>query len=313
MTFRTLITLSLICALGSLSAVSAQAGCGCEKPPPPLTDIRPAFASPGDTVTLFAAGLAAGQSYSVTFTNGTASATVTGVASSRRDFADAVVKPQVSVAMPNMPVGPTAVTVSAGLAPILAVPPTAFTALPAAVALAEENGSSVFYCYRAAVGADGTTYIPLNVGAITQHMVFNGFGQAYPITFSAADIAIYNPQGVLMQLLGPNNASIYSIKDDKGSDNSFSLTYDRHEFETYRSQHVHEGRLLLDPADPVWHLDGTRHIDHDNLVLAIRGKLRNGLYPTPGQSKSFNFAVSTTLDAGTTAGKTLRNVDFCKN
>lgn len=309
MRIRTLITLSVLGALALLSPAPAEAGCGCDKPPPPLAAIRPAFAPPGGTVTLFATGLVVGQSYSVTFTNGVASATVAGVATLKRDFADGVAKPQVTVTVPPLPLGPTAVSLNAGPTSLLAIPATDFTTLPAPVALTEETGETIFYCYHAAIGADGTTYIPLDIAAIAQRMIFNGFGQGYPLSFTAADIAIYNTQGVLMQLLGPANAPIYAITDDKGTDNSFSLTYDRHEFLTYRSQHVHEGGLLLDPTDPVWHLDGTRHIDHDNLVIAIRGTIKNGSLPAPGASKSFNLDIATALDSGT--GRTARNVDLC--
>jgi len=315
-----LLAVALLAALTSLSDAPVEAGCGCNKPPPPLAPIRPAFGSPGDMVTLFATGLVPGQAYTVTFTSGTRAVAVPGVAVLRRDFADGVAKPQVTVPVPTLPLGPAAVTVTSATAiagtltaaaPLLALPAAAFTALPPAMALTEDNGETVFYCYRGAVGADGTTYIPLNVGAISQHIVFKGFGQAYPIMFSAADLAIYNTQGVLMQLLTADNQAIWSVADDKGTDNSFSLVYDRHEFQTYKDAHVHVGELLLDPDDPAWHLDGTRHIDHDNLVIAVHAKLRTGSYPVGGATKSFNLDITTALDTGTASGKTLRNVDFC--
>jgi hypothetical protein len=323
MRLQNLVALAAIAVLlRTLSAVPVDAGCGCNKPPPPLAQIRPAFGSPGDTVTLFPNGAVPGQSYRVTFTSGGTSISAPGVAVLKRDFADGVAKPQVSVLVPNVPIGPTSVTVSgaaasavtlgAAVAPVLALDSSAFTTLPIQLALTEENGETIFYCYKAAVGADGTTYIPLNVGAISQHIVFKGFGQAYPIMFSPSDITIYNTQGVVMQLLTPDNAAIYAVADDKGTINSFSLLYDRHEFETYKSEHIHEGNLLLDPDDPAWHLDGTRHIDHDNLVIALHSQMRNGSYPTPGASKSFHLDITTALDAGT-PGKTQRNVSFCQS
>jgi len=336
---RNLVALSVAAGLvKTLSAVPVDAGCGCNKPPPPLASIRPAFGSPGDTVTVFPSGIVPGQPYKVKFRSGGTMIAVRGVAVMKRDFADGVVKPQISVTVPNVPIGPTAVTVidpsststvtatvtgtdtstsgavtgTTAPAPLLALDSSAFTTLPMQVAMTEENGETVFYCYRAAVGADGTTYIPLNVGAISQHIVFKGFGQAYPIMISPDDLTIYNTQGVVMQLLTPDNAAIYSIADDSGGANSFSVLYDRHEFQTYKDEHIHQGNLLLDPSDPVWHLDGTRHIDHDNLVIAIHSPMRNGNYPAPGQSKSFNLDITTALDAGT-PGKTLRNVSFCQS
>ena len=336
MRLQILVALSAIAVLlKTLSAVPVDAGCGCNKPPPPVAPIRPAFGSPGDTVTVFPSGIVPGQSYKVTFTSGWTSMSVSSVAVMKRDFADGVAKPQISVSVPNVPMGPTAVTVTAAAtatgtltgtvtstwgavttttasAPLLALDSSAFTTLPMQVALTEDNGETIFYCYRAAVGADGTTYIPLNVGAISQHIIFKGFGQAYPITFSPSDVTIYNTQGVVMQLLTPDNAAIYAVADDKGSTNSFSLLYDRHEFATYKSDHIHVGDLILDPSDPVWHLDGTRHIDHDNLVIALHAPMRNGSYPAPGRSRSFNLDITTALDAGT-PGKTQRNVSFCQS
>ena len=114
-----------------------------------------------------------------------------------------------------------------------------------------------------------------------------------------------------MQLLTPDNTAIYAIADDKGKPNSFSLLYDRHEFQTYKWEHVHEGNLILDPDDPAWHLDGTRHIDHDNLVIALHAPRRDGKYPDPGRSKKFDLDITTALDAGA-PGKTLRDVSFCQ-
>jgi hypothetical protein len=306
---HTFVALAALSAL-TLSAVPAHAGCGCDKPPPPIASIRPAFGSPGDFVSLFNPAIVPGLPYTVTFGSGLTAITVPGVATVRRDFADGLMKPQVTVPVPVLPLGPTVVTLKGGLTQLMSLPNTAFTALPPAMALTEESGSTVFYCYHAGIGADGTTYIPLNIAAVSKRLIFKGFGQGYPIVFSAADIAIYNTQGVLMQLLTPENASIYAVRDDKGTDNSFSLVYDRHEFETYKAEHLHEGERLLDPLDPSWHLDGTRHIDHDNLVIANRGKLRSGNYPVPGPSKSFNLDITTALDDGT-PGRTSRNVDFC--
>lgn len=61
------LTLALV---ASLAASRAEAGCGCRKAPPPAAAVRPAFASPGDEVTLFGGGLVAGKSYKVRFERG---------------------------------------------------------------------------------------------------------------------------------------------------------------------------------------------------------------------------------------------------
>src|SRR6185369_4926260 len=74
---------------------------------------------------------------------------------------------------------------------------------------------------------------------------------------------------------------------------SFRLNYDRHEFLTYQARHVTDPNFFPDPADRQWHADGTRHIDHGNLVLAVRGRVDRTL-PAPGESPRFDFHITTT-------------------
>src|SRR5689334_5310477 len=81
------LTLATFMVLAS-RATSTQAGCGCDKPPPPVAPIRPAFASPGGTVTLFDPRLIDGGQYKVRFKNDSGSATSLGIAQTKRDFGD---------------------------------------------------------------------------------------------------------------------------------------------------------------------------------------------------------------------------------
>jgi hypothetical protein len=300
---------ALATALALLGTSPADAGCGCDKPPPPAAPVRPAFASPGDAVTLFAPGLEPGKSYEVRFNVGMKGSTVsvTATAVRRRDLADGVVKPQLVVALPAMPPGPTNIEVKSKGDRLLNLPPSAFTVLQAPLALEEADGETVAACYRAAVGADGTVYIPLDISRIAQHMIFQGLGESYPLLFGAEDIAIYNTQGFLMQLLGPDQAGIYAI-DDPGQPSSFALTYDRHEFLTYREQHAHEGGYGLDPSDPAWHADGTRHIDHDRLVVAIHGVVENQGPPRPGVTPAFDLRITTALADAEGGGVSVRRI-----
>jgi hypothetical protein len=154
--FRAIVAALTVMALIA-PAAPAQAGCGCEKPPPPLASIRPAFASAGSEITLFASGITDGGTYNVTFRSmsGTTK-TVTAAAIVRKDFADGVLKPQVVVNVPASDPGPTAVTVTADGATILEVPESDFTLLQNALPLTENNGETVSKCYRAAVGTDGS-------------------------------------------------------------------------------------------------------------------------------------------------------------
>ncbi len=182
-----------------------------------------------------------------------------------------------------------------------------------ALALQQNDGETVAKCYSAAVTADHTVLIPLNIAAISDHMIFNGLGEQYPLLFSASDIAIYNMQGFLMQLLNADNAGIYAI-DDPGQPDSFELTYDRHEFNTYREQHAHVNGFGLDPADPAWHTDGTYHVDHDHLVIAIKGVVENQGPPRAGQTPTFDLSIVTALadsSGDTVTTRTIQWSDAC--
>jgi hypothetical protein len=283
---------ALIIAVTVSVPAPSEAGCGCEKPPPPEASIRPAFASPGDEVTLFGSLLVPDRMYTAIFANAEGTKVVNAAATARRDFADAQMKPQLVVAAPDLPPGPTQVYVVASDGTVAVdVPASEFTMMQAAVKLPEANAVTFATCYRAAVATDGTVYLPVDISAVAERMVFSGIGRSFPLLYLADDIAIYNTQGVLMQLLGPGEAGIFAIYDE-GQPDSFELLYDRHEFETYRAAHRHEDGYGLDPADPAWHVDGTRHIDHDHLVIAIRGIVENEGMPQPGVTPPFTLDIA---------------------
>ncbi len=308
---RSLVLAAAIVAV-LLSGARSEAGCGCEKPPPPSTPIRPAFASPGAPVTIVADGLVAGEAYVVHFTgwdsgDGVPTADIVGVATVKRDFTDGNPKPQLVVAAPDFAPGPTAMTVTpqAGGLPVLVIPSDDFTILQATLPLDEVQGTTRAKCYRAAIGADGTLFLPLDIAAITERMIFVGRIGGSRVTFGPEDVVIYNTQGVIMQRLDPEATGLYTIDDtndadaDDGTDawgsaqRSFRMTYDRHEFETYRSRHVSDPDFQLDPSDPDWHVNGTRHTDHDHLVVAIHGLLDRTTPPAPGTTPPVTFRVMT--------------------
>jgi hypothetical protein len=310
---RIVSAVALVCVLLG-HTVAVEAGCGCNKPPPPTASVRPAFAPPGYNVTFFSPLFQAGANYTVRFAPGTQRQTdVSGTVVVKRDLADGTSKPQLVVQAPAIRPGPTRVLVlkRKPLGPVLVldIAATDFTMLQAPLALAEGDGETVANCYQAAVGADGTLYLPVDISAISAHMIFSGLGMSYPLLFGAQDIVIYNAQGFLMQLLGPDQ-SIYAITDPAGAPNSLELTYDRHEFQTYRDQHAHVGGLGLDPTDLDWHSDGTYHVDHDHLVLAIRGVVENQGPPAPGRTPPFALHVTTALADGTNGVITTRAIQW---
>src|SRR5581483_8968630 len=285
----------LALAVAPLLASDANAGCGCDKPPPPPAAVRPAFASPGQTIALFDNELKVGRTYRVKFDGNTDSEAVTVTAVKKRDLADGVRKPQLVVTVPWMSPGPTKIRVTRDGDNVMRVDDEDFTVLQPQLQLTETDAVTTAKCYRAAVGGDGTVYFPFNISQISQRMVFSGLAEGYPLLFDSSDVAIYNAQCFLMQLLSPTQSGTLFTISDPGSPDSLELTYDRHEFVTYKSQHVHEGNLALDPDDPAWHMDGTRHVDHDNLVIAISGVVEGGGRPLAGQTPPFNFSVVTAL------------------
>ena len=302
MRIRSLMLLSALTAIAGLRSLPAEAGCGCAKPPPPSAVVRPAFASPGDTITLFPPDNRAGD-YEVRM--GTQRVTKSAVW--KRDLADATYKWQIVVKAPALPPGPTQIDVK-GPGRNFTVSSNDFTMMQAALTLQEVNGETLATCYSAAVTANNIVLIPLDITAITDRMIFNGLGESFPLLFNATDVMIYNIQGFLMQLLTtPNAVGIWDI-EDYGQPDSLALTYDRHEFNTYLDMHAHTGGYGLDPSDPAWHTDGTYHVDHNHLVLAIKGTVENQGLPVPGKTPNFDFSVITALgdvDGGTPTTRTI--------
>jgi len=292
-----LVALALTCL-----PVRAEAGCGCEKPPPKPAQVRPQVTYAGMPVTLFSSALVAGQSYDVTFrAMGGASATVRGVAAERRDLADAVVKVQLTVALPALPLGPAGITVAAvGTgAPILTIADTDLTVAPTPVALPTVYGAWSYPGQQAAVGRDGVVYLSLDLTGLTAPLVFEAAFNGYPLRFTERDVLFTNTQGFLMQLLvqpgDPSTAEpipgMFVYPSALPSLTSDTLHYSRHEFNTYYLQHLERLPHATDPADADWHLDGTRHIDHDHLIIGIMGRQNDGTLPAPGATPTFNLSV----------------------
>jgi hypothetical protein len=306
------ITATALVALSLFSANHAEAGCGCNKPPPLLSTVRPAFASAGDVVTIISPKLKIGTTYNVLFGSIAGGRVQSAVAVSKRDLADGVSKPMLEVTTPSMQIGPKRIRVmKPGTADdvLINVPKTEFTVMQAPLVLQEADSETVATCYQAAVTRKNEVLIPVDIGAIAQHMVFSGLGDDYPLIFDADDIAIYNTQGFLMQLLGPEQAGIFAITDP-GQPGSMELTYDRHEFVTYRENHAHVGGLGLDPTDHRWHTDGSYHVDHDRLVVAIKGVIDGYGPPAPGRSQSFTLRIATALAEGASPAVTTRTIQF---
>jgi hypothetical protein len=55
-------------------------------------------------------------------------------------------------------------------------------------------------------------------------------------------------------------------------------------------QHAEHLPHAVDPTDDNWHLDGSRHIDHDHLILTIAGTV-NGAAPAAGATPAFTLQL----------------------
>jgi hypothetical protein len=273
----------------------ASAGCGCEKPPPLPAPIRPGVTYPGAEVTVFSSLLVAGDTYTVIFDSGTAPvrASVSARAVSRRDLGDGVVKTQLPVAVPPLPPGPAAISVEFDGTRLVSISDAAFTVAPAPVAVPADRTASVLAGYGAAVSRAGIVYVSLDLSQVRSPLVIRAQLRGYPLRFDAAETLFYNTQGFLMQALDGAMPGLFTLSESHDPADSDVLQYSRHEFNTFFLQHAERQAHALSADDPNWHLDGTRHIDHDHLILALSATLADGTAPEPGQTPPADLAIDT--------------------
>lgn len=272
------------------SPMTTHAGCGCDKPPPLPASVRPTATYQGMPVTLFSSSLQAGVTYNVTFTsvNGQ-NVTVSSQAVNRRDLADSNYKLQLAINLPALPLGPASISVLqvGQTGALLAIADTSFTVVPKPVAVPNQPGSYSYQNFQAAVGRDGRVYISLDLTGMSDPRTFQATAKGWPLRFTNDDAVFYNVQGFLMQMVNAPIPGLATINPGNSS-NSDTLQYQRHEFNTYVLQHDEHQPHATDPTDGNWHLDGTRHVDHDHLILAIAGKV-NGATPAPGATSAFTL------------------------
>ena len=298
-----ILSIGLLTLLASLAPASAaHAGCGCQKPPPPPAAVRPNVTYAGTPVTFFNSAFQTTKNYTVTFASGTTSATasVTAKPVAKRDLADGATKTQLIVTLPSsLPLGPARITVtdtSTG-SQMMTVADSAFTVAPQPLAVQSDYGRYHWPNYKAAVGRDGVIYVSLNLAGLSQPVVFEAQAVGYPLRFTSSDVVFRNVQGFLMQMLVQNGTApvpgmfVYP-ETGNPSANSDTLHYSRHEFTTYFLQHQERQPHAVDPEDGDWHVDGTRHVDHNHLILAIMGRMPSGALPTPGATPAFDLSCA---------------------
>ena len=278
----------------------AHAGCGCDKAPPAPAAARPNVTYAGMPVAFFSSTFIVGTAYTVVFTSGTTgeTASVGATVVNLRDMATATYTPQIVVSLPVLPLGPTSITVTRNGAaqPELTITDANFTVAPTPVAVPYAYGYWQYPNSQAAVGRNGVTYLSLDLSGVTNPLIFQAYMGGYPLSFGAGNVTFYNTQGFLMQLIVNTTSrgttpvgGMFVIPPPTTADSNV-LWYSRHEFSTYFLQHLAGQPHATDPTDANWHVDGSRHVDHNHVILAIAGKL-NGVAPAAGATPAFNLMV----------------------
>lgn len=278
--------------LWTMAPTIARAGCGCDHPPTGWSQVMPAFASPGRSITVYAENgeFVRGAVYRVDLDR-----TFVDVVAGHTDF--------VTFEMPaGVSPGPVAIDVS-GPGYSHVYPRELFTALPDAVVMPADTGALVEKRWKTAIAADGTLLIPIDMSQVLEPTQFAFVARNLPLDFEHDDVVIYNGDGVDLSLftLQVENATLrqwgsyygWAVEEDtnlidfvfdkkvkkskKKDRESDVFTYWRHEFYTYAEAHAIGGSHEIDSHG--LHPDATVHVDHDSLVLAIWGVERDTRNP----------------------------------
>ncbi len=260
-----------------------------------------------------------------------------GKAKSLRDFADGQYRSALRVAVPPVSFGPCALNVYGDSGTLLYRLTDDLLTVTAAPVPLHEFGETVSRDgYQAGVGSDGTMYVAVDVKQVSDATTFTGAANGFPLSFTPQSVAMYNMQGFLMQLLDPTVPGLFQLQSgvalqtttvlgllpvvDSSPTNvpaafvsqlvaplapglgtaanrtSDILSYWRHEFGTYKEQHRQQDAFSTD-GDPDWHADGSYHVDHNTIMVAISGSLADGSTPRPGATPPFRLVVSSSQAA----------------
>ena len=288
---RTSLVLAALAVAGALNATPAQAGCGCAKPPPPRAAVRPFVGHADQKITVFNDQLVPGTMYWVQFTSTVDGSTdwSRGKADMRRDFADGQPRAQLRVAVGNVSLGPCTIGVYSANVPLFVLGDDQFTLIGEPVVVHDFTETVTERGMQAGVGKDGTVYLAVDVSNVSDATVFTGTAYGLPLDFGGQNVAMYNEQGFLMQLLDPTSPGLFRIMANAATA-SDTLAYWRHEFRTYKQKHRQADAWRTD-EDPEWHADGSPHIDHNHIVVAVSGRLPNGQRPAPGATPPFDLVI----------------------
>jgi hypothetical protein len=250
------------------------------------------MAYPDQTVSIFDNRLQPGRRYTVLFTSRDGTTDWSrGRAVAKRDFADAVVRPQLRVDVPNVSYGPAAISVYEGDQLLISLSDDQLTVIAPPIALHDFQETITRDGYRTGVGADGTIYFAIDTTDVADATTYGGAAEGFDLRFDSTEVAVFNSQGFLMTLLDPKMPGLFSLQ--AGAETaSTTLAYWRHEFRTYKEEH--RKRDERRSADGEWHFDGTPHVDNYHMVVAISGALSDGKRLTPGSTPPFRLVITST-------------------
>jgi hypothetical protein len=296
---------AIVAALALASASPAGAAyCGCDKPPPEANvAVRPAFAYPSSSIILFSEDFVEGRSYRVKFYrpgvlsgrgSGSAklSGTATAIAVRARDQGDfdplnpsapLPLRKQLRVKLPRrLKYGPARIDVTdptlRSRHPMLVVSEDDFTVIGRPIVLTEDM-SQRDIPVTTGMSRDGHLFFALDMSQVRESTLIDVRLIELLFPLAPESVTGWNIQGFNVGTLRnvPDDPRfgwrLFGANDeDANGGNAYRIRYWRHEFMTWEQAH-HPGGSKVHVEDPVehdyWHQDGTPHIDHDHIVIAV--------------------------------------------
>jgi hypothetical protein len=270
---------------------SAEAACGCDKPPPPRALVRPFVGTVDQEIALFDDRFEKNGKYTVLFQSRDGTQDWSrGRGVLKRDFADGQVRPQLRVEVPNVSYGPAQISVYDDSDTLMfTLADDQFTVIAPPIKLHDFAETITRNDYQTGIGADGTIYFAIDTSDVSDATTYSGTTVGFPLRFDSRNVAFFNAQGFLMGFLDPKVPGLFAIKAG-ATEESSTLRYWRHEFRTYKEEH--RKRDERRSSDGEWHVDGSPHVDNYHMVVAISGVLDNGQPPAPGATPPFQLVVT---------------------
>jgi hypothetical protein len=275
-----------------LGAPHAFAMCGCDKPPPPRANVRPFVAHAEQMITLFDDRLTDRGQYTVVFTaaDGSTDWSRAHVVMKRDFAADHAVRAQLRVAVPNVNLGPSTISV---FDPddhyLYSLRDDEFTVIAQPIAIHDFAETITRSGYQTGVSTDGNLYVAFDATEMSDATTYTGTAKGVGLRFRSDNVLVYNAQGFFGGWLDPNQKGLFQITPGSAG-MSDTLSYWRHEFRTYKEDH--RKRDIRRTNDGEWHADGTPHVDNFRFVVAIAATTDDGKPLPPGATPPFELVIT---------------------